>query len=921
MSAPTTRDSKSNEEYRLPTNVRPSHYDLTIQTDLEALTFKGFVIVELDIVEETSTITFNSSDLVLHEDGLTVTSDALKTEQTQTVKLVSVDQKTERATVKLATPLPKGSKAKLRIGYEGKLTGSMMGYYRSSAPHEGKSRNYALTQFEPTAARRAFPCWDEPALKATYSITLISRDDTVSLSNMSVISEKPFVESEVSESEKGGVGKLVKMKMKTKTEGTTVNKKGWKITAFDKTPPMSSYLVAFANGHFEHLESSYTSPLTGKTRPLRIYATGEIIHQAQFALDVKAKVIPLYEKVFDIEYPLPKLDTLVAHDFNIGAMENWGLITGRTSAFLFDEKKSDLQGKKLVASSQSHECAHMWFGDIVTMNWWNSLWLKEGFATIVGEVIIMDTVFPEWRVHSEFITGDLERALELDARRSSHPIEVDCPDANQVNQIFDALSYSKAASMLRMLARYVGEDVFLKGSSIYLKKRLYGNADPKDLWDGISEAAGVDVAQVMQNWAYEIGFPVLTVTETSNGIHIRQDRFLSTGDATDEENKTIWTVPLSLLSTGADGKTTIDHRIVLAEREADFKLDTSKSWKLNAGTVGVFRTAYTPERLKKLGEEAANKESVFGLEDRVGLVSDAMVLARAGYGKTSGGLSLIASLQGETEHLVWDSIATHVGRIEKVWWEQPEEVFEAIKTFRRHLFSPLVKKLGYEFSDDETPDVRQLRTLAITQSAIAGNEDVVKELRSRFAHFHETGDDSKIPADLQRITFRIAVQYGGEKEYEAIKKIVENPPTPSAKLGAMLAMTYAQDSALIEKTLEYIHTSVKDQDMRSYFGGLSGNRTSRRRVSEFLKENYDKLYKRCEGNFSFEYLVKYSFESLSSEKDAQEVEKFFKDKDTSKFNLALAQTLDSIRANTKWLERSRDDVAQWFNEWKTSSGA
>ncbi|EUC67135.1 leucyl aminopeptidase [Rhizoctonia solani AG-3 Rhs1AP] len=896
MSTPAQQDPpKSRAEYRLPINVRPTHYDLTIQTDLEALTFKGFVIVDLDIVDETKTITFNSSELILHEEGLTVTSDALKTEQTQTVKLTGVDQKSERASVQLATALPKGSKAKLRVGYEGKLTGSMLGYYYSSAPYEGKPRNYTLTQFEPTAARRAFPCWDEPALKATYSVTMISREDTVSLSNMPSTTEKPFVESEVSESEKGGVGKLVKMKMKTKVEGTNVNNKGWKITTFEKSPPMSSYLVAFANGHFEYLESSYTSPISQKTRPLRIYATKDIIHQAQFALDVKAKVLPIYEKVFDVEYPLPKLDTLVANDFDAGAMENWGLITGRTSVFLFDEKKSDLAAKKRVATVQSHECAHMWFGDIVTMNWWNSLWLNEGFATIAGEVIIIDKVFPEWRVHSEFITHHLERALELDAQRSSHPIEVDCPDANQINQIFDALSYSKAASMLRMLARYVGEDVFLKGVSIYLKKRLYGNSDPKDLWDGISDAAGVDVGKVMKNWVFEIGFPFLTVTETADGIRVRQDRFLSTGDATEAENQTIWHVPLSLLTTGADGKASVDHSIILTERETEIKLDTNKPWKLNAGTVGVFRTAYTPDRLAKLGEEAARSGSVFGLEDRVGLVSDAMVLARAGYGKTSGGLNLISGLRDETEHLVWEGIASHLSTIEKVWWEQPTEVRETLKAFRRYLFAPLVKKLGYEFDENDSPDVRQLRTLAITQSATAQDETVIKELRSRFAHFHSTGDDSKIPADLQRIVYRIAVQHGGEEEYEAVKKIAENPPTPSSKIAAMLAMTFAQDDALIEKTLKYMDTSVKDQDIMYYFAGLSGNRASRRRIAEYFKESYEKLYKRFEGNFSLNYLVKYSFDSFSTEQDAKDVEEFFKNKDSSKYNLALAQVCRSRR--------------------------
>ncbi|CAE7223560.1 unnamed protein product [Rhizoctonia solani] len=906
------------DEYRLPTNVRPTHYDLTIQTDLEALTFKGYISIELDVLEDTSIVTFNSLNLVLHEDSLTVTSDALKTEHTQTVKLLGVDTKKERASVQLSTPLPKGSKSKLRIGYEAKLTGSMKGYYYSSTSYEGKPRNYTLTQFEPTAARSAFPCWDEPAIKATFSITMISREDTVALSNMPVLSEKPFVEADLSESDKGGVGKLVKMKMKTKVEGSTLDKKGWKITTFDKTPVMSTYLVAFANGHFEYLESSYTSPLSGKTRPLRIYATKDIIHQTQFSLDVKAKVMPIYEKMFDIEYPLPKLDTLVAHDFDAGAMENWGLITGRTSAFLFDEKTSDLLAKKRVATSQTHECAHMWFGDIVTMNWWTSLWLKEGFATIVGEVVAINQIFPEWRADSEFTTDDLERALNLDAKRSSHPIDVDCPDATQINQIFDALSYSKAASVLRMLSEYVGQETFLKGVSIYLKNHLYGNSDPQDLWNGISQAAGVDVGKLINDWLVKIGFPILIVTETSEGIHIRQDRFLSTGDVTEEENQTIWRVPLALLSTNSGGKPLADHAAVLSEREGDFKLDTSKPWKLNAGRVSVFRTAYTPERLAKLGEEAARPGSAFKLEDRVELVSDAMVLGRAGYGKTSSGLNLISHLRSETEYLVWKTIGSELTTLASVWWEEPQETIDALNALRRYLFVPLVSKLGYEYKDSESPDVHELRTIAITQSAVSQDESVIHELRSRFDHFRATGDESKIPPDLRRIIYRIAVQHGGEEEYKAI---VEKPNSPTSKIAAMLAMTHTQDKDLIEKTLAYIETGVKDQDVMYYFSGFAANRASRRRAAEFFKQDYDKLARRFEGNYSFNRLVQYAFDSFSTDKDAQEAEEFFKDKDVSKFNMAYAQTLETIRANAKWLDRSRSDVAGWLSAWQKQNHA
>jgi aminopeptidase 2 len=299
---------------------------------------------------------------------------------------------------------------------------------------------------------------------------------------MPAISEKPYEAS--SEESTGTAAGLAKW-LSSLTFGEKPSEDKWKITKFEATPPVSTYLVAYANGPFEYLESSYTSPLSGKTRPLRIYATSDHIGQAQFALDVKAKVLPLYEQVFDVEYPLPKLDTLIAADFDAGAMENWGLITGRTSVYCLDPKRPAIAAKKRVATVQSHEVAHQWFGNITTMAWWDNLYLNEGFATLMGEVVIADKVFPEWRVHSEFISEHLNDALKLDAKLSSHPIEVECPDANQVNQIFDSLSYAKAASVLRMLSEYVGEDKFLKGVSIYLKKRLYANSVSRDLWDGV----------------------------------------------------------------------------------------------------------------------------------------------------------------------------------------------------------------------------------------------------------------------------------------------------------------------------------------------------------------------------------------------------------------------------------------------------
>jgi len=318
---------------------------------------------------------------------------------------------------------------------------------------------------------------------------MISRSDTVNLSNMPAKSEDIF-DPNAGRSD----DTVTWLSDKLGSLGLAQDEsEKWKITRFAKSPPMSTYLVAFANGRFEYLESSYTSPLSGKMRPLRAYATKDMIDKMRWALYVKEKALPLYEKVFDIEYPLPKLDTLAAHDFDTGAMENWGLIAGGTSCFALDPDSEDLRTKKEIASVQCHEVAHMWFGNITTMEWWDNLYLNEGFATLMGEVIILDKIFPEWKLHSAFITEHHKWALDADDNLSSHPVEVECPDAEMVNQIFDDLSYSKAASVLRMLLSYVGEEKFLKGVSIYLKKHLFASSVTRDLLEGIQEASGKDV--------------------------------------------------------------------------------------------------------------------------------------------------------------------------------------------------------------------------------------------------------------------------------------------------------------------------------------------------------------------------------------------------------------------------------------------
>ncbi|KAH9030818.1 leucyl aminopeptidase [Lactarius hengduanensis] len=877
----------ASDHYRLPTEVRPRHYDLTIRTDLEKEKFTGFVIIDLEIVKATKVITFNAAaELLLGPATLALAPSSTHLAPTET----SFDASTERASLTFAEELPAGIKATLHLGFESELTDSLTGYYKST----WDKGIYALTQFEPTDARRALPCWDEPLLKATFSVTLVSRKGTVSLSNMPALSDAPVSD------------------VHTEALFEGIKDGSWNATRFETTPPMSTYLLAFANGEFVYLESAYKSPLSGKVRPLRIYATPDMIGQAQYALDIKEKVLPLYEQVFNIEYPLPKLDTLVANDFDAGAMENWGLITGRTTAYLLDPENADIATKKRIAGTQSHEVAHMWFGNITTMKWWDNLYLNEGIG-IMGGKIILDKIHPEWKVDADFINKHLTAALRLDAKLSSHPIEVAVPDAGQIGQIFDSLSYSKAASVLRMLSKFVGEEKFLKGVSLYLKKHLYSNTVSRNLWEGIGEATGLDIPRIMDNWVSKMGFPVLTVTETPTGIKVRQDRFLEGGPAKPEDNETIWSVPLGLVTAAAPGQALVDNGALLETREAEFVLDTSKPFKVNADTNGVYHVLYTPTRLATIASEAAKSDSIFSLYDRIGLVHDSFALGKAGYLQLSAALNLVHELRAEKEFSVWDSIDANLDGIIYTWWER-ENVAEQLKVFRRALCSPLVETLGLEYSKDDSADTTQLRTLAIAGAAAAGDPATTKVLLDRFTKYI-AGDTSAIPVDLLIVTLSMAVKHNGAPAYDAVLRLFENSKTPLIKVAAIRGLTGPIDPVLQARTFDMILSSVRNQDLIYFFRGFCANTEALYALREFFEANYSSINKRLETTFSMKYIVQSVYSGFGKEEDRIKAEAFFKDKDTRKYNQALAQALDGISAKAAFIERSTSDIVTWLEKW------
>lgn len=586
----------------------------------------------LEVKEETNSISLNTLELDIHSTKITAGDS-----QISSSPKISYNEDTQTSTVSFEKSIPAGSKAQIIQTFTGQLNDKMAGFYRSSYKGTNDETKYiATSQMEPTDARRAFPCFDEPALKATYTTTLVAEKHLTCLSNMDVASERE-VDSKMS----GGKKKAV---------------------TFNKTPLMSTYLLAFIVGDLKCIETSDFRV------PVRVFATADKeIELGRFSLDLAARTLDFYEKTFDSKFPLPKMDMVAIPDFSAGAMENWGLITYRVVDLLFDEKTSGASTKQRIAEVVQHELAHQWFGNLVTMDFWDGLWLNEGFATWMSWYSC-NSFYPEWKVWQSYVTDNLQSALSLDSLRSSHPIEVPVKRADEINQIFDAISYSKGSCVLRMISKYLGEDTFMEGIRRYLKKHAYGNTQTGDLWAALSDASGKDVEKVMDIWTKNVGYPVVTVTEnsSSNSIHVKQNRFLRTADVKPEEDKTLFPVFLGLRTK--DG---VNEELTLSTREHDFKVPSLDFFKLNADHAGIYRTSYSSSRLEKLGQAA--KKGLLTVEDRAGMIADAGALAASGYQKTSGILSLLKGFDSEAEFVVWDEILTRIASVRGAWvFEDPQ---------------------------------------------------------------------------------------------------------------------------------------------------------------------------------------------------------------------------------------------------------
>ncbi|KAG0346839.1 hypothetical protein BG004_000701 [Podila humilis] len=782
------------------------------------------------------------------------------TRQTVTASSVSYNIEEETITLEFPRALHVGSSWILDITYIGLVNDKLNGFYRSAYTDANNNiHQLTTTQFESTHARRAFPCWDEPSMKATFALTLVAPQGTTCLSNMSV-------------------------------QSTVFLENGMQEVTFLKTPIMSTYLLAWMIGDFDYIEAYTSGAFSGEPVLCRVYTPVGLADQGHYSLDLAVK-----------------LDLVAVPDFAPGAMENWGLITFRMYGLLIEEYGSQ-DRKHVIAATVIHEISHQWFGNLVTMEWWSDLWLFEGFATHLAYIVV-DELFPEWDIWSEFVKR-IQEVLKHDSLRTSHPVEVGVANPSDITQIFDEVSYMKGASVLRMLSAWLGQDQLLLGLRKFIHKYMWSNANTEDLWVTLAEECHVDVPSFMRKWTRQTGYPVLTVTELDEStILVRQNIFLSTGDLREYEDNLTWPVPLALMCAGDSEP----RNIMLDQKEMILKVDTTRWYKFNMGQTGFYRVSYPSKTLALLGQTFGTGQ--LNAANRVGLMTDVAALVTSGIAPTSSFLTLLKYFEDEENYMVWTEVSLRLTEMFSVWLEQPEPIVTALLEVQRRLFTKIVKRLGWDFLEGEDPSTGNLRAVAIRFAGRAGDPEIVAEARKRFKSFIRDRDMAAIPPDLRFPVFEIIMRATeGEEEYDAIVNYYRETFIPAEKVVALSVLGYGQSLDLVRRTLAFaMSPEVRTQDILTAIATLRSSVVGRAELWNFMRHHWDILYERHRDDIGFlDYFVVLSIESFSTIERYHEVQEFFANKDTATYDRILATCLEGIRLNILWLERDCKDVEEWL---------
>jgi puromycin-sensitive aminopeptidase len=764
-------------EYRLPRTVIPSRYELTLAPDLGSASFTGTEVVDVVVSEAITKIEVNAIELEIS--GVAMVSPGERIAASS----ITFDADRERVAFHFAAEIPPGD-WQLYADFSGILNDDLHGFYRSTYKDgEGNEEVIATTQFEATDARRAFPCWDEPDLKATFAVTLVVEDGLVAISNASEVAAEPT-----------GDGKVAHR--------------------FAETMKMATYLVAFIVGDFE-----ISGPVDAGGVPLRVLHTPGKGHLADFALEAGAFALEYLAKYYDIPYPGDKLDMIGVPDFAWGAMENLGAVTYRETALLVDRKRATQNEMARVADVIAHELAHMWFGDLVTMKWWNGIWLNEAFATFM-ELKTVDAFRPDWKRWLSF-AHTRASSMDVDGLTSTRPVEFPVASPAEANEMFDTLTYGKGSAVLRMLEQYLGEETFRLGISRYLKQHAYGNTETDDLWEALKAESGEPVGEIMSGWIYQGGYPQLDVTVDDDGYRLEQNQFRFLGGG---ESK--WQVP-TLYRNGSE-----EDRIVVGD--AAFVPSVAGDFLLNRGGDGFYRINYPTEMLDSLADGFATLAPA----ERYTLIADSWANVLAGNTPAQDFIGLVGAVKGETEPDVWGVAVGGLAELSRVVSSDDRP---ALQQLVRDLVGEQAEAMGWTPEDGESDLQRSLRGLLLRTAANLGdNTSIQAEARDVFDQ--SIKDPDSVDANVADAATGIVAANGGRTEFNRFLELRGAASSPLEEVRFLRAAAAVPEKETATKLVEMILAGeVRSQDANWLLARLLGHRDTGVTVWELVKQNWDAI--------------------------------------------------------------------------------
>ncbi|XP_075986441.1 aminopeptidase N-like [Anticarsia gemmatalis] len=913
-------------EYLLPGDLAPTHYNLKYAFDIDPNTnFSFFGVVDIMLYVRRQT-----SKVVLHAKDFTVAEDLVRISGPKALKStgINLNDTYNLLTIALDGPMDVGENYTITLPFYGNLKQGLDGAYISTYVNkQTKEKEYLIaTQYEAISARKGFPCFDEPVYKATYTMTIGHHKDFSSISNMPLESstsqnalEEHFPWSRIEKAFKKRVNDFV-----------------W--DTFEKSVPMSTYLVAFVVSRFSYTQSP--SALS-KTR-FQIWARNDALDQTTYASVTGPKALTYFEEWFNVSYPLPKQDMIAIPDFAAGAMENWGLITYRETELLYDEKQSSFLNKERVAEVIAHELAHQWFGNLVTMKWWSDLWLNEGFATFAASVAV-NKVEPTWHADRNYAVDSMLSVLNLDALESSHPVSVPIDDPKRISEIFDEISYRKGSTIIRMMTMFLGEEIFRKAINNYLRKNSYGNAEQDDLWRELTAVSqqyhgltrNVTVKEIMDTWTTQTGYPLLTVTRDyeDKSLTITQKRYFSL--ASRATSRASWWVPLAVAcepdvrAPHQPLQWLAKHEGVASEHRFEHGSGPNEWVLFNYNMIAPYRVNYDQRNWQLLTAALKGADyTVVPVMGRVQLMSDAFALAWTNHIDYSTALNLASYLQRERDYLPLSTALKALAKIENVLKRSPD--YGAFQKFVRRMIGETYEKAGGMAAKRilNGQDLNSVK-LQVTTSAwacrmkVPGCEENAMQLFQQWMDTPNPDENNPIPLDLRRTVYCVGVSRGSVLHWRFALAREQRANVAAARDALLQALTCTKEVWILSQYLEWTVTDgseVRRQDAGAVISNIIRSTVGYYVAKDFVYSRIEDIYNAFKGQGRrIGYIVKTLLDQFTTQK---ELDEFLAWRDqNAKFlqesKLAVQQAIEKAQVNIDWISKNKRDVVNKLREFST----